>query len=376
MIIGKGVEEARIIVIRTILVDDEELSIKRLKKILTECGGLEICNTFSNSLEAYEYIKENNIDVAFLDIAMPDVDGMTFLDMLRDIDSNIDVVFVTGYDEHAVKAFELNALDYLMKPVTLERMQNTLDKIRKKRPDLQEKPGIRLSLFNGFKIFTTGPEIREIKLRSPKTEELFAFILHKGTTNRDEIVDALWEGLDFNKALKNINSNIYYIRKTLSIYGLEDCIKTGKKEIGIEAFRIDCDFFEFERLVRKSKIAGKRNISIYERAIELYSGSFLNGKGYEWALEKARNLEKQYLELLEEAARFCIECEQPQRAVAKLYKILEINPFREDIHNQIILLYMELGRKNEALQQYMALEKLLREELGTRPKEKIRKLFQ
>lgn len=362
--------------IRTILVDDEELSIKRLKKILTESGGLEICNTFSNSLEAYEYIKENNIDVAFLDIAMPDVDGMTFLDMLRDIDSTIDVVFVTGYDEHAVKAFELNALDYLMKPVTLERMQNTLDKIRKKRPDLQEKSGIKLSLFNGFKIFTTGPEIREIKLRSPKTEELFAFILYKGTTNRDEIVDALWEGLDFNKALKNINSNIYYIRRTLSIYGLEDCIKTGKKEIGIETFKIDCDLFEFDRLVRKSKIASKRDISIYERAIELYSGSFLNGKGYEWASEKARNLEKQYLELLEEAARFCIECEQPQRALAKLYKILEINPFREDIHNQIILLYMELGRKNEALQQYMALEKLLWEELGTRPKEKIRKLFQ
>jgi two-component SAPR family response regulator len=362
-------------VLRTILVDDEELSIKRLKKILTEYSEVQICNVFSNSLEAYEYIKENKIDVAFLDISMPDIDGMTFLNMLHDIDNNIDIVFVTGYDEHAVKAFELNALDYLMKPVTSERLQNTLDKIKKKRPQVQENSGIKVSFFNGFKVCIAGGEGREIKLRSPKTEELFAFIVYKGTTNREEIVDTLWEGFDFDKALKNINSNMYYIRKALSFYGLEDCIKTGKKEISIKTGRITCDLFEFERLIKESKIAGIKDSSFYEKTIELYSGGFLNGKGYEWAVEKARNLEKDYIELLEEAARFYMEYEQPQRALVKLYKILETDSLREDVHNQIILLYMELGRENEARQQYLALEKLLLEELGTKPKEKIRELF-
>ena len=101
----------------------------------------------------------------------------------------------------------------------------------------------------------------------------------------------------------------------------------------------------------------------------------MNGKDYEWAVEKARNLEKDYVELLEEAARFYMEYKQPQRALIKLYKILETDPLREDVHNQIILLYMELGRKNEAWQQYLALEKLLMEELGVKPKAKIRRLF-
>lgn len=362
--------------LRTILVDDEELSIKRLKKILIECSGIHICSTFSNSLEAYEYIKENKVDVAFLDISMPDIDGMTFSDMLHDIDSDIDVVFITGYDEYAVKAFELNALDYLLKPVTSERLQKTLDKIKKKRRYGQASSGIKVSFFNGFKICTTGDEGREIKLRSPKTEELFAFIVYKRTTSREEIVDTLWEGFDFDKALKNINSNMYYIRKALSIYGLEDCIKTGKKEIGIETSRITCDLFEFEKLIKQSKITGIKDARICEKAVELYSGGFLNGKDYEWAVEKARNLEKDYVELLEEAARFYMEYEQPQRALVKLYKILETDPLREDVHNQIILLYMELGRKKEAWRQYLALEKLLREELGIKPKDKIRKLFQ
>ncbi len=362
--------------LRTILVDDEELSIKRLKKILTECSGMQICNTFSSSLEAYEYIKENKIDVAFLDISMPDMNGMTFSRKLQEIDSSVDVVFITGYDEYAVKAFELDALDYLLKPVTSERLQNTLDKIRKRRRYVQESPSIKVSLFNGFKICATWYEVREIKLRSPKTEELFAFIMYKGVTSREEIVDTLWEGFDFDKALKNINANIYYIRKALSHYGLADCIRTSKKEIGIDTSRVACDLLEFEKLIKESKIVGIKDSSICEKALELYSGSFLNGKGYEWAAEKARNLEKDYMELLEEAARFYIKQEQPQRALEKLYKILEIDPLREDVHNQIILLYIGLGRKKEAQQQYLALEKLLMEELGTKPREKIRKLFQ
>ena len=362
--------------LRTILVDDEELSIKRLKKILAECGEIQICNTFSNSLEAYEYLKENKIDVAFLDISMPDIDGMAFAHMIHGIDSDIDIVFVTGYDDHAVDAFELNALDYLLKPVTIDRMQKTLNKIKKRHPSAQGRPGIKVSFFNGFKVYTAGDEGREIRLRSPKTEELFAFIVYKGTTNREEIVDTLWEGLDFDKALKNINSNMYYIRKAMSLNGIDDCIKTGKREISIDMSRMTCDLFEFEGLIKKNKLAGIKDGSIYEKVIGLYSGGFLKGKGYEWALEKARNLEKDYIELLEEAARFYMECGQPQRALVKLNKIIETNPLREDIHNQIILLYMELGRKNEAWQQYLALEKLLMEELGVKPKEKIRRIFE
>lgn len=362
--------------LRTILVDDEELSIKRLKKILAESSEIKICGTFSNSFEAYEYIKENKIDVAFLDISMPDMDGMAFSNMVHEIDSDIDIVFVTGHDEHAVKAFELNALDYVLKPVTLERLQKTLSRIKKRRPPVQKGPSIKVSLFNGFRICIAGEEDRELKLRSPKTEELFAYIIYKGRTNREEIVDTLWEGLDFDKALKNINSNMYYIRKALSLSGVEDCIKTGKREIRIDMSRITCDLFEFEGLIKKNKVAVIKDGSIYEKVISLYSGGFLKGKGYEWAQEKARNLEKDYIELLEEAAQFYIECEQPQRALVKLHKIIETNPLREDIHNRIILLYMELGRKNEAWQQYLALEKLLMEELGVKPKEKIRKLFE
>lgn len=97
--------------LRAIIVEDEELSVKRLKRIVSDSGEIGVCDTLLNPLEAYEYVKTNPIDIAFLDISMPEINGMRLSSRLLDLDDSIDVVFVTGYDEYAVQAFDMNALD-------------------------------------------------------------------------------------------------------------------------------------------------------------------------------------------------------------------------------------------------------------------------
>ncbi|GJM78330.1 hypothetical protein HMSSN139_08260 [Paenibacillus sp. HMSSN-139] len=82
--------------------------------------------------EAYEYVRANPIQVAFLDISMPEVDGMSLSRLLLEQDPSISVIFVTGFDDYAVQAFEVNALDYLMKPVTEQRFARTWEKIKEK----------------------------------------------------------------------------------------------------------------------------------------------------------------------------------------------------------------------------------------------------
>jgi len=119
--------------LRAIIVDDEELSLKRLKKILSESGGIEICRTFLNPLEACEFLKTIPVDIVFLDISMPEINGIKLSRLMLELDDSIELVFVTGYDEYAVQAFDTGALDYLLKPVTPERLSKTLDKIRRRR---------------------------------------------------------------------------------------------------------------------------------------------------------------------------------------------------------------------------------------------------
>jgi two-component system LytT family response regulator len=149
--------------LRAIIVDDEELSVKRLKKILSESGEIEICHTFLNPLEALEFVKTNPIHMAFLDISMPEIDGMRLSSLLLDLDASIDVVFVTGYDDYAVQAFDMSALDYLMKPVTAQRMSRTLDKIRKRHRSA--------AIESSMEVLRRDQDKVPLKLRSPKKSE-------------------------------------------------------------------------------------------------------------------------------------------------------------------------------------------------------------
>ncbi|MCY9665698.1 response regulator transcription factor [Paenibacillus alginolyticus] len=148
--------------LKAIIVDDEELSILRLKNILSVSGEIEICHTFLNPWEAYDYVKTNPIQLAFLDISMPEINGMKLSSLLHELDVSIDVIFVTGYDDYAVQAFDLSALDYLMKPVTEQRMSRTLDKILKKR--LTAPAAIAMEIVRQDQEILTGQESRIVRL--------------------------------------------------------------------------------------------------------------------------------------------------------------------------------------------------------------------
>ncbi len=116
--------------IRAMLVDDEIHAREELQALLLETGRFAISAKCANAIEALDSIRSNKPDVLFLDIQMPVVNGFEFLAMI-DEELMPKVVFVTAYDEYAVKAFEENALDYLLKPVEKDRLAKTLQKILK-----------------------------------------------------------------------------------------------------------------------------------------------------------------------------------------------------------------------------------------------------
>ena len=115
--------------IRTILVDDEPLAIQGLELRLEPHEDVEIIDTCSNGREAIRSIKTHKPDLVFLDIQMPGFDGFSVIQGLMEIEPPL-FVFVTAYVDHAIRAFEAQAVDYLMKPVEEERLADTLDRVR------------------------------------------------------------------------------------------------------------------------------------------------------------------------------------------------------------------------------------------------------
>jgi two-component system LytT family response regulator len=112
---------------KVIIIDDERLAREELKLLLKPYDNLEIIDEAKNPEEGIEKIRTQQPDLIFLDIQMP---GMNGFDMLKKLEDIPKVVFVTAYDEFAMKAFEVNALDYLLKPVDPERLKETIQKLQ------------------------------------------------------------------------------------------------------------------------------------------------------------------------------------------------------------------------------------------------------
>ncbi len=115
--------------LKVVIIDDERLARSELKRLLQEFSDVEVIGEAANAAEGLEKIETLNPDVVFLDIQMP---GKTGFDMLTQLDKAPHIIFVTAYDEYALKAFEVNALDYLMKPVEPKRLAEALTKVRQK----------------------------------------------------------------------------------------------------------------------------------------------------------------------------------------------------------------------------------------------------
>ena len=113
---------------RTLVIDDERLAREELKSVLSEIHEINVIGEAQNGDEALKLIKSEAPDLIFLDINMPEMNGF---EMLKKLDEIPKVIFVTAYDEYALKAFEVNALDYLLKPIDPERLAEAIEKLKK-----------------------------------------------------------------------------------------------------------------------------------------------------------------------------------------------------------------------------------------------------
>jgi DNA-binding LytR/AlgR family response regulator len=111
--------------VQCLIVDDEPVAREILENHLARIGALNVVGSCKNAIEAFNYINSENIDLIFLDINMPEITGLSFA---RSINKNIKIIFTTAYREYAVDGFNLQAVDYLLKPISFERLLQSIDK--------------------------------------------------------------------------------------------------------------------------------------------------------------------------------------------------------------------------------------------------------
>ncbi len=135
---------------KVIIVDDEPKAIELLKSYVQHFSNIELVGTFRNGLKAFEFVSKEPVDLIFLDINMPHISGISLSKMLPE---NVKVIFTTAYSEYAVESYEIQAVDYLVKPITLERFTKSMSRILPSKAQAVEKERQYIFIKSGFETF-------------------------------------------------------------------------------------------------------------------------------------------------------------------------------------------------------------------------------
>ncbi|UKS26001.1 response regulator [Paenibacillus sp. HWE-109] len=355
--------------IKVMAVDDELPALKMAESVLRTFDDVDICGLFQDPEELLERVPAAEPDLVLVDMKMPGMNGLELAGRIQECNAGVSIAFVTAYDHYAVAAFQAEALDYVLKPVTAERLRQTLDRIARRRRveplglDLKQKMSVR----SFIRFSVEAPDGKELKFRRAKTEELLAFLLHHGNqpVAKEKIMDALWGDRDADRARGMLYTTMYQLRKELEEFGLFEAIEQSRAAGGrCRLVRVpdlwDCS--EFEKRCRRFK--EDHHIEDAHRAVELYKGGYLVENGYEWAAEKREELELAYVELLNHITNDAVGQHRFDAALRHLERWAQLHPLTERIHVKIIALHLLMNNKDAAVAHERWLRNLFARELG------------
>jgi len=360
--------------LKAVLVDDEKPALRVLEILLKSYDAISVVGSFTNPREAIEKIGQLKPDVVFLDISMPQLQGIDAASLVLGSSPDTNIVFVTAFDKYAVEAFELHALDYLLKPVNADRLGKTVERIMKKQAAPHESSGRRLQIKCFGQLEVKWENEAPMKWRAEKTKELFAYLLlNEGRElSKEELIDTLWTDDVPERSIKQLYNGIYYIRKTLREYGITGnlislgsnyCMKLGDANYDVRRF------YEFENESKAYSVGELKKLE------QLYTGDYLGCEYYEWAGSERERLSRIYRNILFRLSGELIKEKNWDDAEACLLKAYHENPYDERATERLLKVYLTSGDISKALKHYHAYEKLLKEDLGVAPTKRIRDLM-
>ena len=243
---------------RVMIVDDERLALRQFMLETEDIPGIEIAGAFSNPLQALEYLKANPVEAAFLDIEMPELNGIVLAEKMREIYPDLVVIFITGYEQYTLDALKVKADYYMTKPYDSRDIREVLE--RAKLLSARQKKRVYIRTFGRFDLFIDG---KAVYFSNTKAKELLALCVdHRGgAVTIEEAADKLWEDRIYDSRVKNLyRKAVMQIRQILSEYGVEEIFSGNRGSCQIDILKVDCDYYELLKgnpdAVREWEITG------------------------------------------------------------------------------------------------------------------------
>lgn len=268
-------------------VDDELHALERFERMVSNIAELELCGMFETGEQLLGYLKENQLDAVFLDIEMPGVNGLQLTEQIQNLNENIEIIFVTAFNQYAVEAFELQAMDYIMKPLTEERLGKTIRRLLKTNRTAIRSGKPFIQCLGDFEVYLNG---EALTWKNSKAKEVFAFLVHKNgiPVSWEKIVDAVWPAFNSEKAQTNFHATTYLLRKRLAEAGLTHILESVRGNYRIATDKVDCDVYQLEAMLKMNRVKRKEDLRLIEQLIQK---GYMEASGYNWSYTRAAELE-------------------------------------------------------------------------------------
>lgn len=226
---------------RIIAVDDEPLVVKNVLRLLEQLEPAAELHGFTEPEDAFVFMAEKPVDIAFLDIEMGEIDGITLAKKCQDLCPKMNIIFLTGYSQYALDALELHASGYLMKPVRAAELRKELDNLRHPLPPPAKR--VKIQTFGNFEVFVDGKPLR---VPRQKCKECLAYLVDRrgAAVTYAQLSSVLWEDRPIDRTVqKNTQKIISTLWDVLEKEDAEGILIRNRMDIAIDAEQVDCDYF-------------------------------------------------------------------------------------------------------------------------------------
>lgn len=235
---------------RVITVDDMLDGRRFMADTLEEISGIELVGSFGDAESALGFIKENQVDIIFLDIKLPGISGLELAHITESLEEPPEIIFVTEYTEYALDAWKTNACAFVIKPFTRADIEKAISRCRPVHQLTETERKIEVRCFPGFDVFLDGAPIR---FTSAKAKELLAYLVqNRGEWVKSEKLTYILFGEQEEKAAQGHLRVIFYrLRNTLREYQVTELLETKFNQSRVRTEMFSCDFYRY--------LAGDRN---------------------------------------------------------------------------------------------------------------------
>ncbi|OEH91550.1 response regulator [Bacillus solimangrovi] len=355
--------------IKVLLVDDEEAGLNLLNMLLSDFEEVEVRGQYTDPMKALEHLKVEQVDAVFLDIEMPQLSGMEVARKVKELNEFTKIVFVTAHMNFAVEAFEIESTDYLLKPVTKSRLDQSVKRLLKiTNKPLKHDLSISVRCFGSFDIVNHDSSLL-FNWRTNKVKELCAYLVHHEgrVVESEQIIEILWPEVDINKAKTSLYTCMSYLRQAFKKNGLKNIILRKSGGYFIDLSKINCDLIEWTRQINSLKPISTENIKQYEQLMERYSEMYMERMGFFWAEEKRAFISNKMISVFYHLGEFYRKNGELKKSLKCIEKELEYSCYSDEICQRLITTHLKMGNRSEALKVYRSFESNLQEDLGIEP---------